>query len=299
MIRFMIGRVQVRIHPLLPLMAALAWQMGVGPEAPACVPALLGHETAHAAAARLAGMEISEMELTPFGAALKMHSPWNAGAGRIALIAMAGPAANAGMMCAIGAAAYAGWVRPETAWLLIRANLLLMTVNLVPALPLDGGRTLCALLTGKMGVLRAVRMGVYAGYALSALLLCAVIWIGFSQGVWNIALIGAAAYVCACASREIQAAAQAGAESLLYRRDELRAKGVLPVRMLAVPDKMPVSQALLLMRPGKMQVLRLYDDEMHPVGEVHEHDLLSAFPALAALPLREVAAKTDAHKNKA
>lgn len=285
MIRLRIGDIPVRIHPLMPLLIALAWHMGAGPEALAYLPALLGHEAAHAVAARLCGLQIEEMELTPLGAAARLRSPWNAGAGRIAIAAMAGPAANFAMLCAVSTAAYAGWIAPDAAWRLIRANILLMLVNLVPALPLDGGRALCALLTGRLGVMRAVRIGIWGGVGFAALLAGAAIWTGLRRGVWNIAVFAAAVYIAACALREKEAAAQAGAESLICRRDELRRRGTLPVRLLAVSAEMPVSQALRLIRPGSVHVFRLYDDAMQPAGEISEGDLLRAFPALAAQPL--------------
>lgn len=296
MIRLQIVGVSVRIHALLPILLALSFQMGVGREALALLPALLLHETAHVAAARLCGMRVISLELTPLGAAARLGNPWNAGTLQVVLTALAGPAVNALALCAIASAAYAGWIGADLARMLIAPNVLLLAVNLIPALPMDGGRALCALLSGRIGVQRAVRFGVRAGCAVAALILAAAVYSGLTRGVWNIAMLASAAYIAACALRETDAAASASAEALVGRRDQLR-RGALPVRMLAVPEDLPLSRAVGLVRPGRLHVFALYDDQMRPSGLLQERDLLASFPADAAAPLSDLIRKAAADRS--
>lgn len=280
--------VPVRVHALLPLLGLLAAQMDLSREALAMLPALFGHEAAHVLCAAACGMQIRELELTPLGAAARMDNPWNASAPRIFLTAMAGPAANAGMICLWACAAYAGWIGPEGARRLIGANVLLLFANLLPALPLDGGRALCAALAPRIGVGKAVRVGVRLGYALALVLAGGAVWLGCARRVWNISLFAAAAYLAACASREILSAAGVSAEGLAFRREELLRRGSLPVREIALREDMPLARALSQIRPGAVHVLRLYDDAMRPAGVLQEADLLSAFPAAADQPLSQL-----------
>lgn len=293
--RFVIGGVPVRMHVLLPLLWALAVRMGLGQEALALLAALLGHEAAHVLAAKAAGMRVKELELTPMGAAARLDNPWNAGAARMVGVSLAGPAANLLLLGLWAAVSYAGWINPRTAWRMIRANWMLMTVNLVPALPLDGGRALCALLADKMGAGRAARLGIRAGCAFAACLALAALWLGATRGVWNLSLFSAAAYLCACALHERDAAAGASAEGLVFRREELQKKGALPVRELAVCQELPLAQAMRLVRPGCVQIFRLYDAAMCPVGVLEESALLEAFPTRAEKTLAEIAKDARRH----
>ena len=109
---------------------------------------LLGHELGHATRAQREGMEIDGITLWLFGGVARFKGTFPS-AGAELRIALAGPAVSlaVGAACVAAASALA---LPEPvdgvlAWLGY-INLLLLVFNLLPALPLDGGRVLRALL---------------------------------------------------------------------------------------------------------------------------------------------------------
>ena len=118
---------------------------------------VLLHELGHALVARRLGVHVSGIELSFFGGAAKMVDMPRKADHEIA-IAAAGPAVSlmlAGAGLGLGAALHSpflgliGWI-----------NLLLAGFNLIPALPMDGGRILRALLTRRMDFVRATDIAV-------------------------------------------------------------------------------------------------------------------------------------------
>jgi Zn-dependent protease len=101
------------------------------------------HELGHALAARSLGMKIMDISLYPFGGMARMTSAPKTTRDEI-LMAAAGPAVSLILAVAIGVAA---WLTGNyTLWLLAKINLMLGAFNLLPALPMDGGRILRAYL---------------------------------------------------------------------------------------------------------------------------------------------------------
>ena len=118
---------------------------------------VLLHELGHALVARHLGVRIDRIELHFFGGAAQMTDhPRNAG-DEIA-IAAAGPAVSfalAGLSVLLAQVSGLGIFD-----LLARINLILGAFNLLPALPMDGGRILRALLSRRMGYARATETSV-------------------------------------------------------------------------------------------------------------------------------------------
>jgi Zn-dependent protease len=113
------------------------------------------HELGHALVARSRGMKIVDISLYPFGGMARMSTPPRTTRDEI-LMAAAGPAVSLVLAVIIGAVAWPTGIR--ILWLLAQINLLLGAFNLLPALPMDGGRIFRAYLARKMGFYRATTL---------------------------------------------------------------------------------------------------------------------------------------------
>ena len=178
----------------------LRWILGVGVAALFFISVLL-HELAHAFAARRQGVEVGEITLLVFGGNPRLGRE-AAGPRAEAVTALAGPLAS----LLLGGALLGGWLLTrETAgvaglllssllWWAGMSNVLLGSLNLVPAFPFDGLRLLRALLWRLSGdFLRATRLATYvaraAAYGLIALGLALALGDELIIGIW-LALIG-------------------------------------------------------------------------------------------------------------
>jgi len=115
------------------------------------------HELGHALVARQLGVRVSGIELSFFGGAAKMVQLPKTATHEL-LIAAAGPAVSL-MLGGAGLGLASLFHSPLLSWLGY-TNLILAGFNLIPALPMDGGRILRALLTRKMDFVRATDVSV-------------------------------------------------------------------------------------------------------------------------------------------
>ena len=157
---------------------------------------LLLHELGHAVQARREGLEIEGITLWLFGGVAKFKGTFPS-AGAEFRIAIAGPLVSLvlGVLFVLAA-----WATPEpeevdavVAWLGY-INLTLLVFNLLPALPLDGGRVLRSILWQVRGDFRwatraAATVGRGFGYLFIALGIVMFVFQGSFSGAW-LAFIG-------------------------------------------------------------------------------------------------------------
>jgi Zn-dependent protease/CBS domain-containing protein len=157
---------------------------------------LLLHELGHAFQARREGMEIEGITLWLFGGVAKFTGQFPS-AGAEFRIATAGPLVSLALgVLFVLVAAFGGLpesVDAVAAWLGY-TNLMLLAFNLLPALPLDGGRVLRALLWLRKGdfgaaTRTATGIGRAIAYGLIALGVALLIFQGAFSGAW-LAFIG-------------------------------------------------------------------------------------------------------------
>jgi Zn-dependent protease len=180
---------KVRIHrsflQLFVVLALFAALQGNGGQGLARFGAIFGllfvtvilHELSHALVARALGVRVLDIVVHPLGGMTRLA--WTAkDPRREALISCAGPATN--LLIALVIWAFA-WPVPDEpgrwmTWLVIpffTTNLALGALNLVPAFPMDGGRILRALLSTRLGHLRATRLAARIGRWIAAATLLA------------------------------------------------------------------------------------------------------------------------------
>ena len=185
------------------LAAEVSWIVAVF----ACV---VIHELSHSLVARRFGVTVRDILLLPIGGVSEMENlPEEPG--KELAISAAGPIASLALtLLGLGACALIG-ERPWPPTLLVGPllarlgwmNALLAGFNLLPALPLDGGRVLRAALSLRMGRASATRVAATCGRVGGILLILAGLFYDF----W-LMLIGAFVYFGATAEGRFEAAKQ-------------------------------------------------------------------------------------------
>ena len=185
---------------------------------------LLLHELGHAVVARREGMEIAGITLWLFGGVARFNGIFPSGGAELR-IALAGPAVSLFLgLALLGVAAAVPLpdaVEGVIAWL-GRINLILLAFNMLPALPLDGGRVLRALLWIRSDdFMRATRTAGALGRAFGTLLVVLGvfgIFAGAFAGLWFIAI---GFFLSAAAQAEVSFATTRTALSGLRVRDAM------------------------------------------------------------------------------
>jgi stage IV sporulation protein FB len=256
---------------------AVAAAGGLGREVILLLVALAAHEAGHMAAASACGLEVEQVELLPFGGVARIPALAAAEPAVEATVAMAGPL---GSLLLYGATTWArdnAWLDPHLGGYYQAVNLALGLCNLVPALPLDGGRLARAWLAGRMGYGRATLAVVRAGYVAAAALAGAgaAFWVlrgSFVPGVFVFAV-----FAWVGARRERWLPDLRTWRDLLRRGEAFVARGgAMAVRPLAVRHDAPLQGLLRAIAPGRYHVIWVLGADGRVLGQADEAALLSA-----------------------
>jgi Zn-dependent protease len=147
---------------------------------------VLLHELGHALTARRYGIRTRRIVLLPIGGIAQLEGEPRTPRQEL-LIALAGPAVNFALAAGLFVldSAFASWGGFGLLGSLMVANVALGLFNLVPAFPMDGGRAFRALLSTRVGSLRATEIAVKVARVAAA----AFVVLGLFTS-WTLALIG-------------------------------------------------------------------------------------------------------------
>lgn len=247
---------RLKIDWLMLLFPVIAFALGEGASVTVLLISLTAHESAHLIAAKLLGVPISEIRLTPFGGMSRIENLYLLEPPRLACISIAGPAANLLLLFVSSALCHWGLLSAASTISLIRINLLLMLFNLLPALPLDGGRILYAILFRLTSRRRALKIGISAGRALAALLLIFSAYGWFLHHALNLSPVFAALFLLSSAHDELLALDNSCARSLLNTLQPL--SGPVPASVIAISEHTPVKRALQACKPGRITLFAVF-----------------------------------------
>lgn len=250
-----LGNLEIRVHALLPLALLVMMQLGAGA---ACLWAffcLLLHELGHLLAARLLGLRVLSLEVMPMGGVLHIGGLYRLPARQLIPVALAGP------LVSLILAVLCAQIPSRTGVQLAVINLMIGLFNLLPGLPLDGGRLLAALLKPLLGVRRAVDVAVWAGRCIGAALLAITAYYGLTHGKLLFPLLLMGVFQLASAGKEREDCSLSPAEDVLRMMQVNRLAQPLAVQAIACPPRIRPEELLRLLRPDRFNMLAQLDEQ--------------------------------------
>lgn len=271
---FSIGGTDIRCSPPLLLLIPAAVIFGREKLLAAAFVSLSVHEAAHALMAARLGFRVSSIEIQPFGFVARTDLR-GALPGELAAVYASGPAASLVLasLSSLAEAAIPAYAGAKLG--LAEYNLLIFAVNLLPAVPLDGGRLILSafLSRGRSAALKALK----AAGVLTGAVFIALFAVMLAKGYVNptFALMGG--FLTAAAFRE-GGAGTVGAP----RHRRITERRALPVQNIAASKDASLAEAFSMLPQGAYSVLSVVDDKNRRMAELDEYELTLAAALLGA-----------------
>jgi stage IV sporulation protein FB len=233
---------------------------------------LMIHELAHAVVAGALGVQVTKVEMLPFGGQAVIEEIMAVRPEKEMAIALAGPAVS----LLLAGASF--WLQDIAATrVFMTANLVLGLFNLLPALPLDGGRVLRALFGSLIGFKKATLFAAFCGQVVAVLLAIAggllLIW-GRVEGV-NPVVMGIVLYFAS--TREKRLIYYSFVRYLIRKRGILERDGHVAARAVVTRGDVRVKTLLSQTGPADYLVAVVSSPQGHPRGLLLEENMVEAY----------------------
>ena len=147
-------------------------------------------------------------------------------------------------------------------------------INLIPALPLDGGRLLKSVLTPRLGIIRAYNLMLRLSRIAVFILLFAAILIFFIYD-FNFSLILISAFLLQNLCSEQKAVTVITLKEILGSKDKLTEASHTRVKVLCVSDRLPARTILSKLSYDCFYVIHITDSSCRIIKTVTETEVLS------------------------
>ena len=280
------------INPVvIPVVAVMAYINGVESVAAFCT-ALVLHETAHGIMASALGVSFRSIELMPFGCAAKMESFAAVSSGKEVAVAAAGPLMNAVAAAAMFALAKSGF-SGDFSSAFERSNVMLGAINMLPALPLDGGRIAFTLMSFALPRDMSTNIGGATGVATGTAMIAAGIYFAVTSAL-NPTLFMMGGFLIYGAVRQLKSGTFSLMKSDTVKRTKIADGGVLYVKNIAVGGGRTVGETLSVFDSRKYNIVYVVDDENGKLRTFGESELLRcAVDSSSALKMSEISNDVD------
>lgn len=266
------GNTYIGISLLLPFFLAVSFLSGVPRLFILIMLSVSLHETGHMAAALSAGKKVSQIRVLPYGLSIsireQMHLPVESMA-----IYLSGPATSIFLFLLlrhIGAMTGSNLLQTAS-----HINFSIAVFNMLPVLPLDGGKVLREILAVKLGynlsnrILERVTAILLVSTAAGALVM-------MLAGQVYISLWGAAIFILVSCEKEKTEGPLMNMKNILSRQSGIKIKNVYPVRHLAVFTSTRLGEIIKHMDHNRLHIVYAIDSHNEITGSYTEFEIIEA-----------------------
>lgn len=253
----------IKVHPTFLIVLIAYGALGLVTQALLIFTLVIGHELAHLLTAKAYGFRVIGLEIFPFGGTAYCEDLFEGRKIEESMMALAGPIFNLTLLFAAQALRWEGiWTGPASENF-VRYNLWLAAFNLIPVLPLDGGRVVRALFSDMFGFVATTKVLARGGQLLGVLL-----------AVWGVSLMGngnamdgvlslfiLTGFFWLSGKKEIAAARITFLRQVTRKKQELLEKGLMKSKLITVTADTPLIRIVEELTPDRYTLINLPGDD--------------------------------------
>ncbi|MDI3480484.1 MAG: stage sporulation protein [Tepidanaerobacteraceae bacterium] len=268
-----IMEMEVKIDFFFILLILISLMAGLWYELIAAIMALGFHEIGHIAAAQSLGLRVDRIEILPFGGRIKIVNLDEATPEAEMLTVLAGPMVNFAVSIVLSYFLLnQGETILRTVKNFIHYQLIIGFFNMLPALPLDGGRVFVLWLRQYMNYISAIRIAAKITKIL-ALVMFLFAAVGLSKGRFFFNFVIAGFFLWSYAFKEEKEAPLAFLKNIARKKEMLFKKGFLPLELLVAVESATAKQLLYKFDPHKYYIVCLLDRNMKIKNHLTETEI--------------------------
>lgn len=230
------------------------------------------HEMTHAAVAKLLGYQIERIKMFALGGVVVIKEKASASLFHEILIALSGPAANFLMTFAafclfdIQEVHYSPWE------FLIYSNLAIGIFNLLPIIPLDGGRIVREIFTYFIGIKKSIKiLGALSIFISSILFLAGCYAIQYHPLNALIALMAIFLYISV--RKEQKMASFRFMKEMIQKKHKILSNQIYEIKYLLVSQKLFAKEVFNCFIPKKYHIVLIVDQKQKIIGALTEAEI--------------------------
>lgn len=242
------------------------------------------HEFTHYFTARYFGFKNGNVEILPFGAVLTVNDFEEASFKEDLIISLSGPIFNlvlAVIFYIVNLYFYNIIVKS-----LFLTNAALGIFNLVPVLPLDGGRILRNLMARKIRYKLASLITIIVSMCIGSVFMLYYIYC-FFRGQINMSFGIIALYIIIYSFREKERIAYIIMSDIIKKKFRFIKRGYIENKSFSIYNKKDLLKALSLVEKNKYNIFTVLDDELRVVDIIYEEEVLEALKSYGNITLEE------------
>ena len=226
------------------------------------------HEIAHIFVAHRLGVKIRGVEVLPFGITMRLGESGIKKPKDEIRVSLAGPLCNL-VVAYLTYGFYGGQLRD----FIICTSLAIGLFNLLPVLPLDGGRVLRSVLVMRYGCIKGSKIAMKVTATLSFFVVVAGAYVLYATG-FNFSFLLIGGFLIANITEEKKSTNMIIMKDILYSRKKLSENGACKGEILVATEKDRAKTLLSSLSYDKYYMIEIVDSHMCPLCRITETQLI-------------------------
>lgn len=234
---------------------------------------LLIHETGHLITALINDVKIKELNIFPLGAIIKFQYPLGIDPIKEIVISLAGPVANLILLIF-------SWIllnfhpSSDLINMFMEINFLLFAINILPILPLDGGRVIRGILYMQGGLKFSLKYISYIGKITLTLLF--LIGLFFTKDIFEVIVLGfLVLYLLKAAKDEKEMAVFILTQSITRKKINLKNNRIMKAHFLIALQNAKLKSVLDIILPHRYNIIFIIDKNGKFLGRITEESFFN------------------------